>query len=28
LARTRSNQQALRDSFNKDIVRFRELKGG
>ena len=28
LARTRSDQQSLRDSFNRDIVRFRELKGG
>ncbi len=27
LARTRSDQQALRASFNKDIARFRELKG-
>lgn len=27
LARTRSDQQTLRDSFDKDIVRFRELKG-
>jgi len=28
LARTRSDQQSLRNSFDKDIVRFRELKGG
>ena len=28
LARTRSDQQALRETFNKDIERFRELKGG
>ena len=28
LARTRSDQQTLRDTFNKDIERFRELKGG
>jgi hypothetical protein len=28
LARTRADQQALRSSFNQDIVRFRELKGG
>ena len=28
LARTRAQQAALRDSFNKDISRFRELKGG
>ena len=28
LARTRSDQQALRDSFDKDIARFRELKEG
>ena len=27
LARTRSDQQSLRDSFDKDIVRFKELKG-
>ncbi len=27
LARTRSDQEALRDSFDKDIARFRELKG-
>ena len=27
LARTRSDQQALRASFNNDITRFRELKG-
>jgi hypothetical protein len=28
LARTRSDQQKLRVSFNNDIARFRELKGG
>ena len=28
LARTRSDQAALRDSFDDDIARFRELKGG
>jgi hypothetical protein len=28
LARTRSDQQALRDSFENDISRFREIKGG
>jgi hypothetical protein len=28
LARTRADQQALRESFNGDIARFRELKGG
>lgn len=28
LARTRSDQQALRVSFNNDIARFRQLKGG
>jgi hypothetical protein len=28
LARTRTDQQALRSSFNNDIARFRELKGG
>ena len=28
LARTRSDQQTLRSSFNDDIARFRELKGG
>jgi hypothetical protein len=28
LSRTRTDQAALRDSFNKDISRFRELKGG
>jgi len=28
LARTRSDQEALRDSFDSDIERFRELKGG
>jgi hypothetical protein len=28
LARTRSDQSALRSSFNSDIERFRELKGG
>jgi hypothetical protein len=28
LARTRAQQAALRDSFDKDISRFRELKGG
>ena len=28
LSRTRSDQAALRDSFDKDIARFRELKGG
>jgi hypothetical protein len=28
LARTRANQQALRASFNDDITRFRQLKGG
>lgn len=28
LARTRSDQQALRSSFDDDISRFRELKGG
>ena len=28
LARTRSDQQTLRDSFDKDIARFRVLKGG
>lgn len=27
LARTRTDQQALRESFDKDIARFRELKG-
>jgi hypothetical protein len=27
LARTRGDQQNLRDSFDKDIARFRELKG-
>jgi hypothetical protein len=28
LARTRADQQALRSSFDNDIARFRELKGG
>ncbi len=28
LARTRSDQAVLRDSFDEDIARFRELKGG
>ena len=28
LARTRADQRALRDSFDNDIDRFRELKGG
>jgi hypothetical protein len=28
LARTRADQQALRTSFDNDITRFRELKGG
>ena len=28
LARTRANQAALKESFNDDIARFRELKGG
>jgi hypothetical protein len=28
LARTRSDQQALRNSFDNDITRFREIKGG
>jgi hypothetical protein len=28
LARTRSDQASLRDSFDRDIARFRELKGG
>jgi Domain of unknown function (DUF4124) len=28
LARTRADQQALRDSFDNDIARFRQLKGG
>ncbi len=28
LSRTRSDQQALRVSFDEDIARFRELKGG
>jgi hypothetical protein len=28
LARTRADQEALRSSFEKDIARFRELKGG
>lgn len=28
LARTRADQQALRTSFDNDIVRFRQLKGG
>jgi hypothetical protein len=28
LSRTRTDQATLRDSFNKDISRFRELKGG
>jgi hypothetical protein len=28
LARTRNDQTALRSSFNNDIARFRELKGG
>jgi hypothetical protein len=28
LARTRGDQKTLRDSFDKDIARFRELKGG
>ena len=28
LARTRHDQRMLRDSFNNDISRFRELKGG
>jgi hypothetical protein len=28
LARTRTDQQTLRGSFDKDITRFRELKGG
>ena len=28
LARTRSDQAALRASFDEDIARFRELKGG
>ena len=28
LSRTRADQAALRDSFDKDISRFRELKGG
>jgi hypothetical protein len=27
LARTRADQHALKDSFDKDILRFRELKG-
>jgi hypothetical protein len=27
LARTRADQEALRESFDKDIARFRELKG-
>jgi hypothetical protein len=28
LARTRADQESLRSSFDKDIARFRELKGG
>ena len=28
LARTRANQAALKASFDRDIARFRELKGG
>jgi hypothetical protein len=28
LSRTRSDQQALRNSFDNDITRFREIKGG
>jgi hypothetical protein len=28
LSRTRADQSALRNSFNEDIARFRELKGG
>jgi len=28
LARTRADQASLRDSFDRDIARFRELKGG
>lgn len=28
LARTRADQKSLRESFDKDISRFRELKGG
>jgi hypothetical protein len=28
LARTRADQQALRKSFDNDIIRFRELRGG
>jgi hypothetical protein len=28
LARTRADQELLRSSFDKDIARFRELKGG
>ena len=28
LARTRANQKELQESFNHDIARFRELKGG
>ena len=28
LSRTRADQATLRDSFNEDIARFRELKGG
>jgi len=28
LARTRASQTALKESFNDDIARFRELKGG
>ena len=28
LARTRADQAALKNSFNEDIARFRELKGG
>ena len=28
LSRTRADQAALRDSFDKDVSRFRELKGG
>jgi hypothetical protein len=27
LARTRTDQEALRKSFDRDIARFRELKG-
>jgi hypothetical protein len=28
LARTRADQEELRNSFNSDIARFKQLKGG